>query len=243
MNNIKHPLRYILSFFTKPVSYASYNGIKLSFDSPVVTPWIRDAIYKGFYESDECKLLRLYLDPSDVVLEIGAGIGLTSAIVASKTVISTHIEANPRLIDLVITNISLNSSAPGQHVVKEAAVTAVDSNTGRVDLHAGSNFWNAALVERDVHDEAISQTALYIRDVFQEKDYSFLIMDVEGYELEILDNNPLPHAIKKVMIELHPKVIGVDGVQKCISILESQGFSSIDTSANSVYLLRLDKSL
>lgn len=238
MFNIKHPFRYVSSFIKKPTSYNSYNGVKLDFNSSIVTPWIRDAIYKGYYESDECNLLKSYLEATDIVLEIGAGIGLTSAIVASKAMYSTHIEANPSLIHLVTTNISINTQNPCNHTVREAAVTAIETGDSLVSLHSGDNFWNAALKEREIHKNAINQKSVYIQNALKERQFNFLIMDVEGYELEIITSNKFPVGIKKIMIELHPKVIGDEGLATCVSLLELQGYKTIDKSGNSLYLTR-----
>ena len=239
MKNIKHPIRYLLSFLSRPTLYNSYYGVRFSFDAPIVSPWIRDAIYKGFYECDECRLLRSFLHSTDIVLEIGAGIGLTSAIVSSKVNYSTHIEANPELISLIAANIGLNSSRPDYHTVVEAAVTAMPTSNDQVSMHTSDNFWNAALTERNVHNNSITQHASFFGDLVRERNYSFLIMDIEGYELEILSNNIIPHGIRKIMIELHPKAIGHSGVSKCISILRSQGFDAVANSGNSFCLQRL----
>jgi FkbM family methyltransferase len=240
MKNIKHPIRYLLSFFSRPTLYNSYYGVRFSFDASFVSPWIRDAIYKGFYECDECKLLQSFLEPTDIVLEIGAGIGLTSAIVSSKVQYSKHIEANPELISLISVNIGLNSSQPDFHTVAEAAVTALPTSNEQVPLHMSDNFWNAALAQRDVHNNSIAQHASFFGDLVRERNYTFLIMDIEGYELEILSNNTIPQGIKKIMIELHPKAIGYSGVSSCISILRTQGFDAVANSGNSFCLQRLN---
>src|SRR3954465_8286744 len=58
---------------------------------------VEQAISKGGYERDELRLIGMVLSPSDVVLELGAGLGLVSAFCA-KRVGSGRVfafEANP----------------------------------------------------------------------------------------------------------------------------------------------------
>ena len=243
MRNVKTPIRYLKSFFLNPIFYKSYNGVKLYFGEKVVTNWIRDAIHKGFYEHDECSLLKKYLGEEDTVVEIGAGIGLTSAIVSKKTKESTHIEANGDLVSIIKINILLNANNNGNHKIIEAAVTAEDMADTVISLHKSQNFWNAALVERDIHGEKVNQKSLYFGNLIEDKKPNFLIMDVEGYELEIVTKNQIPEYIAKLMLEIHPKAIGESGVNACIAILEKQGFSKIDESGNSVMMTRTNKAI
>lgn len=226
------------SLFLRPVFYKSYNGVRIYFGEKVVTAWIRDAIYKGFYEYDECRLLRKYLKHDDVVLEIGAGIGLTSSIVCAKARRSKHIEANGQLIKMISINILMNTNCADNHIIIEGAVTAEDMRDSEVSLHKGKDFWNAALIERDIHGERLNQKSLYIGTLLKEIETNFLIMDVEGYELEILSKNRMPENINKIMLEIHPKAIGESGVGQCITTLKQQGFETADTSGNSLMLLR-----
>src|SRR3954463_2179911 len=60
---------------------------------------VEQAISKGGYEREELRVIGLVLSPSDVVLELGAGLGLVSAYCA-KRVGSAQVfafEANPDL--------------------------------------------------------------------------------------------------------------------------------------------------
>ena len=61
---------------------------------------VEQAISKGGYERDELRLIGMVLSPSDVVLELGAGLGLVSAYCA-KRVGSGRVFAFEDIADLV----------------------------------------------------------------------------------------------------------------------------------------------
>ena len=56
-------------------------------------------------------------------------------------------------------------------------------------------------------------------------------MDIEGSELELLESsgNALRH-FRLIIIELHENVIGVEGINRCHTLLRAAGFVLKDTS-------------
>src|SRR3954463_5744859 len=75
---------------------------------------VEQAISRGGYERDELRLIGMVLSPSDVVLEIGAGLGIVSAYCA-KRVGSNRVfafEATPDLEPCIRETYALNGVEP-----------------------------------------------------------------------------------------------------------------------------------
>ena len=75
-------------------------GVAIPADPAVITPAIRRAILEGRFEAEEASQLPHIVRPGDRVLEIGAGIGFISTLLAREPRVSRVIavEANPHLL-------------------------------------------------------------------------------------------------------------------------------------------------
>src|SRR2546425_537784 len=51
---------------------------------PILSPQVERTVSRGRYEQDEFRLIEQVLSPGDVVLEVGAGLGLVSAYCAKR---------------------------------------------------------------------------------------------------------------------------------------------------------------
>jgi 2-polyprenyl-3-methyl-5-hydroxy-6-metoxy-1,4-benzoquinol methylase len=75
-------------------------GVAIPPDPEVITPAIRRAMLEGRFEAEEASQIPHVVRPGDRVLEIGAGIGFISTLVARQRRVSRVIavEANPHLL-------------------------------------------------------------------------------------------------------------------------------------------------
>jgi len=98
MRRLKKVIRKLYS-----PNFADNFGVRLPLTHPFITPGIAKEIYFGTYERKEAEIITQRLEPDDVVMEIGAGIGFLSAYCA-KRVGNERVyayEANPDLMDLI----------------------------------------------------------------------------------------------------------------------------------------------
>src|SRR2546425_11253511 len=77
---------------------------------PILSPQVERTVSRGRYEQDEFRLIEQVLSPGDVVLEVGAGLGLVSAYCAKRLGSSRVFayEANPDLEACIRETYSLN---------------------------------------------------------------------------------------------------------------------------------------
>ena len=79
-----------------------------------MSPQVERTVSRGRYEQDEFRLIEQVLSPGDVVLEVGAGLGLVSAYCAKRLGSSRVFayEANPDLEACIRETFSLNEVQP-----------------------------------------------------------------------------------------------------------------------------------
>ncbi len=74
------------------------------------------------------------------------------------------------------------------------------------------------LPEADVAGPAVEVPAVRLDDLLAEIRPSVLICDVEGAETQLFDDVDLS-SVQTVVVEVHPKLIGWDGVRRLIQAL------------------------
>ena len=113
------------------------------------------------------------------------------------------------------------------------------STVSNNELHVGKHFWNASTEKKKTElTETIQVPSIHIEELFKENEFTFMSVDIEGGELLLLEQFKIPQCVSKLMIELHPKVIGLEGTQKVRDLIDAQGFKMIDQSGNSVLYIR-----
>jgi FkbM family methyltransferase len=180
---------------------------------------VEQAISKGEYERDELRLIGLVLSPSDVVLEIGAGLGVVSTYCA-KRIGSSRVfafEANPDLEPHIRETYALNDVNP---TLEMCALRAI---AGRVTLYRTRNLFSSSMIKRSaaaIPIEVPGKSLSYVVDKIRP---TLLIVDVEGAEGELFDHAQLP-GVTKIMLELHERVVGQDRVRQARGALTALGF-------------------
>lgn len=187
-----------------------YGGLNVPLDTPLVTGPVLDALWKGVYEAPELRALAALMRPQDRVLELGAGIGVVSGVMARRHPQARFLsyEANPALAPVIgtlhqrngITNIELRSAllAPGG-----------GSRSFRVHEHFTESSLvaksaQAGIVEVPVHDPAA---------VFAAFRPDLLLCDIEGAEEELVPLLPLGN-LRAAVIELHPHIVSRAGMAR-----------------------------
>lgn len=207
------------------------DGVKLDVSSLPLRHY-RSAIYRGGYERRERTVIRATLDKDDQVLEIGAGVGLVSTLCckilgADSKVVA--VEANPLLTDISAATYRLNGVAP--HFYN----AFVGLGNGEREFLCSNQILTSSAYKSDAGTaEPVAVAQIDLLELLQRHRASYLVMDVEGGESELL---PMvaKSDVRKVCVEMHPHYVGDQKVSDAISTMLVAGFSlAIDKSIGRV---------
>jgi FkbM family methyltransferase len=215
-------------------STVSLDGVKVRL-GPHCSMTVALEIVAGHYELPERTLLKDALEHDDVVLELGAGVGVVSAICAQRLGSSrVHaFEANPNLIPLANDTYNLNGVAPS---IENSILANAE---GEQKFYLERDFWSSSTVKRSSDAIEVSVPVRRLVGEIERIRPTFLIVDIEGGEAEIFQDASLPH-VKKVLIELHPHVVGAAAIARVRRAFAAAGFSPARemASGNQVYYVR-----
>lgn len=193
-------------------------GVRLAL-GPHVSPEVRKSIYRGAYERVELRALRRCLDRDDVVLEIGTGLGFVAVYLAQRLGADrVHtFEANPALEAPIRRNFSLNGVYP------YLAIGVLGAAAGSTELKVGADFWTASTVDVRGTHRCVTVPLRPLNETIRRIDPSLLVVDIEGGERQLAEEIDL-HNIRRIVIELHPDIIGADGCSAVRSRFVAAGF-------------------
>jgi len=190
-----------------------------------ISPTLRGTILGGEYEKNEMDIVRKTLCSDDRILEFGAGIGLLStycALEIGSERVKTF-EANPFMQPLISKTFALNGVSPA------LVIGAIGPKHGQLEFHVRENFW-ASSSHRDRAKGSIQTIAVPMHGMHDEilaMRPTYLFIDIEGAEEKLVGSSELP-GVEKVMVELHPELIGEEGVRSFLGWLSDLGFRSND---------------
>jgi FkbM family methyltransferase len=196
-------------------------GMRFPLDRAILPPRIRTLLREGTYEAKEATAVRKLVKADDVVMELGAGIGFMSTLVATKTPAkSVHsFEANPQLMPY-IAQVHAENNVTNAHVTN----AILGDQDGTAPFYIRKNFLASSL---DPMEDAEDCTKVEVptRDVnavIKELQPSVLICDIEGAEADLLPKMDLT-GLRAVVIETHPQWIGKAGMQKVFRCMDAAG--------------------
>jgi FkbM family methyltransferase len=201
-----------------------------------MTPTIHHALASDRYERIERDMVEAGCRPWDKVVEIGAGLGVISAMCAricgNDSVVAY--EANPRMIGKIEETYRLNDVRPNLHNV------ILGEKDGEQELYIHPDFWESSTI--------ISQSKVWRPEatvkvpVWAAHDalcnVTMLICDIEGGEAELFKSLGLPESIKKIVVETHPHVIGKKATDRLMADFYSAGFTLISETGDVWFLAR-----
>jgi FkbM family methyltransferase len=198
-------------------------GVKAPVDPTVMSPTLVNAIRTGEYERAEAKKLPKMVEPGDRLLELGAGMGYLSSIAAMTAPLEkiVVVEANPALIPIIHKTHALNGVVA--EVIHAAVVGEKTSDTVRFIVD--EDFWASSIGTRKNQDvrELVDVPTASVADLIREHAPTFLIIDIEGGETDILPHLDLS-TCRMVLMELHFKEIGPHGIAAVFDCFARQGF-------------------
>lgn len=218
-------------YFTLKGNKYKTEGVELHIPSAVTDIKFRGQFPINFYEKQERKYLKQYLNPEATVLELGACLGVVSCVTNRLLKYPTQhvvVEANPNLIQFIEKNRAHNGSG---FQIEQCMVSDQKANTfylGRTILMSSNR--RASVTKIDVPGKTVTE----LEHVHGLR-FDTLIMDIEGGELEFLRSNK--HwllQLQTVFMEVHPHkdILTPIEVDECRKILEDAGLSIVLDEAN-----------
>jgi FkbM family methyltransferase len=215
-------VRYRFKYVLPKIQEITLDGLR--FDVSGLSPKIRNRLLSGAYEEHEKRMCFDFLDRNDSVLEIGGAIGFICLICQKKIGIQNYscFEANPRTYEILQRNCKLNGASPA---LWNMALAHAD---GHVELEVGSDFWENSICYENRCDSGVKTvrvpagTLQTLLSLAAHK-VNVLIIDVEGAE-QFIDFQQIPPEVRKVIIELHPKVMGPEITYNLVANFIGLGF-------------------
>jgi FkbM family methyltransferase len=206
-------------------------GVKLPLDTKIMSRKVRRGLRKGTYEIEEAEAARDLFLANDTVLELGAGIGFMSSYLRKYTGVGRIVayEADARLIPCIERTHTLNDVTSIE--VHNAVVTHSDGS-GALPFYIRDEFWASSLSPNQ--KGVVNTTSVPTKnwaEVLADIRPTALVMDIEGGEVDLLENCDLG-SIDRAVIELHPSRGGIIGMAKVYTAIVNQGFTLIRESAD-----------
>lgn len=226
-------VRFRFKFLLPRTSLAELENIRL--DISRLSSLMKNNILLKRYEVQGRSMASKYLKWNDTVLELGGAIGFIGLFCQKNIGITdyTTIEANPETSELLMINYALNGIKPNVWNI------AVSSEDGEIELNIGNEFWSDSMVDQSRNRCKVTVAAWSLSSILEKLDYkpTTLICDIEGAE-QYLDFKALPAETDKIIIELHPDLIGEAEVNRIIADLHSIGFYTEEEQAGTYLFLR-----
>jgi FkbM family methyltransferase len=186
---------------------------------PHMSRRVEQSLAKGAYEREELRLIDAVLTPDDIVLEVGAGLGLVSTYCA-KRVGSSQVfafEADPELEPCIRETYSLNGVEPALDMC------AVCARAGRVTLFRDKHLVASSVGRRRAGSGPVEVPGKALNYVVDRVHPTLLIVDAEGAERGLFDGAELG-SVTRIVLELHDRVIGPAATDQVRARLTELGF-------------------
>ena len=202
------------------------SGVSLQISQNMLSPALSEMLNRGRYELQESKAVAHFVQPDDVVMEIGAGVGfisiLAAKIVGGQNVIA--IEANPQLLPEISNNYALNNVS-GVHLLNFAVVAAPEGKMVRLYLNRA--FWaSSTMSSNNPKQKFVDVPAISLEALTTEWQPTVLVCDVEGSEKDYF-KAPLPKSIRLIILELHPEKYAPEVFDTILKRLTAISFSYV----------------
>lgn len=188
----------------------------------------KQLILDGIRERRSTGIMERFIRPDDVILELGANIGyyvlIESTVLSDKAHIYA-VEPGPQNVELLKKNIALNDISN-----IEVSHMAMSNQKGTAKLYLGQACNLHSLIDSSGTSDAryVEVRTDTVDDFLKDKKpITFLRMDVEGYETEVIhgmQETLKSPQFKRMFVEIHPHRVSPDKMQKFLQTLADCGF-------------------
>jgi FkbM family methyltransferase len=225
--------RWYFKFTLPAKKRATLHCVHLDISS--LSPVMKNHILQGRYEFQERRLVQQCLTKDDVILELGGAIGFIGLFCRKVIGVKHHltVEPNPSTLEMLRRNYALN------HIEPQVIHAAASSEDGQISLNIGGEFWENSIVTANDTAMQITVPALSLRSIVKQMLASptALICDIEGAETH-LDFSQLPKTVTRIIIELHPSIVGEASNRQVIDQIHALGFSTKSVEENTRLFVR-----
>ncbi len=199
------------------------HGQRVRVASPHMGPAIRRALLRGRYERHKVRQLRNRVEPNDVVLDVGAGIGLTALYAASMVGAENVlcVEADPRAAALAEANFAAN----GQDIELLRAAAVPGGDPGEVDFHLNQELGRSSLTPKAGDVETVSVPTADIAPLLRGRGISVLNVSMEGSERDLLTAIDDFADVRILLLSVHEQVVGYERTNRLLERLFDAGFA------------------
>lgn len=209
-------------------------GLKFPNDPRFLAGRHRMLLRTNAYEEKESIAALKVINKDDTVIELGAGLGYMSSLIAKKCQPEAihSFEANPALLPYIeavhrandVQNVTVRNALLGSRKAKardffvrgDFLASSLEDNLG--DAHGGVT--RVAQVE-----------VLNINTVLKEINPTVMVCDIEGAEVELFQNADLS-CLRAAIVELHPQWVGQKGIQAVFDAMAKSGLTYFPRSSN-----------
>ena len=200
-------------------------GMKFPKDPDIIRGRLRGALKGNRYELKETEAALRIVREGDVVIELGAGIGYMSTLVATKRKIKeVHaFEANPDLIPYIKSVHAANgvTNATIHHAI-------LGKRKGTTDFYVRRNILGSSMTPNEEGSEGDARLekvdVLNAKQVFKDIAPTVLMCDIEGAEADLIPELDLS-TIRAAVVETHPQWIGPEGINKVFKAFMDAGLA------------------
>jgi FkbM family methyltransferase len=182
-------------------------------------PWVTTSLLKmlreGSYEGPERDVVLATVRPDDFVVEVGAGAGYITTIVAGIASEVRSFEANPRMVAIAQSTVAANQ----RRATVTNGVISRWGAAGTTKFYLSHQFLGSSLIP-SADADVIDVPVIALADALDQCTY--LIADIEGAEIELLSGDLL--GVERICVECHPQVVGLPALFEMVRALEAQGF-------------------
>jgi FkbM family methyltransferase len=205
--------------------------IDIQLDNSWMSPTIYNVLANDRYERIEREMVEAAVRPFDSVVELGAGLGVISAMcarVCGDDYVHAY-EANPKMIPYIEETYRLNKVNP---VLKNAILGREE---GSVPFYLHKDFWESSTVPFP-GGEIVNVPVVNGSDALI--NCTFLICDIEGGEADLFKGLDLPASLKKILVETHPRIVGEKALDRLLADFYANGFELVGTGGDVWFLAR-----
>lgn len=198
------------------------HGLRVPVDREEVSSTIWSALVEGSYEAKEARWAPKAARAGDRILELGAGIGVITALLASVPDVTVWaFEADPASADLARRVLKANGRSNVE--LHQGLLTAGEPR--EFAFYRRRDLWMSSLVEHQgSYDDVIRLVSQDVDAFVRRHAITLLVMDIEGAELELLSRAELP-GVERIFCELHDHLYGLEGVQEITIQLARKGWA------------------
>lgn len=198
-------------------------GIRLRIDPEFMSPKLIEALRAGQYETGEARKLGKIIQPGDIVLEIGAGIGFMAALMLKNPAVERVVsfEANPLLIAKIQRTLDDNNLGGQRFELHNNILGAEDSGT--VDFHIHKDFWASSLRKTSATIRSCPVPLASFDKTIKAVRPSVIVCDIEGGEEALFPTSDLA-GVRNIYLELHQRVLGPAGMRNVFQTFHERGF-------------------